>query len=462
MATNFIEALNELDPVLQSYIEDMQTRLEDCELGYEEALQLGEQHYEKYTKFKLLHDKSPISLLILDEQGSIEDINEQGVNFLGKIDKNIILSARFLAYICLDKQLVWLNFWKKLITENEMRIMSLNTLIGINTNNGIKVTSISAQVVKHTSVGTKVLLAMIPMQHIEKETLKLDLYRRLFSEMREGVMITDKNANILEINPAFTDISDYRQIDAIGKKASILQSGRHDINFYQTMWQSLLERGFWEGEIWNKRKGGEVYPEWLSISALKDNSDEIEKFIGIFSDISSRKETERKIKHLAYFDSLTSLANRAHFMSQIEQLVRNQKEQTHFGLIYIDLDGFKRINDVYGHASGDYVLKESAQRMILQVRDIDLIARLGGDEFAILLRSAALESDLMIVANRLLIALQNPFVINGHHERVGASIGVLLYPDDASDTDILLSRGDEAMYAAKKEGKGRINRWQPK
>jgi diguanylate cyclase (GGDEF)-like protein/PAS domain S-box-containing protein len=319
-----------------------------------------------------------------------------------------------------------------------------------------------ARVLKHAKIGTRVLLALIPMQDVEKERLKLNLYQRLFSEMREGVMITNKNAVILDINPAFTDITDYRQIDVMGKNANILQSGRHDVLFYQSMWQSLMQRGFWEGEIWNKRKGGDIYPEWLSISALKDSSDEIEKFIAIFSDISARQEADSKIKHLAYFDGLTSLTNRASFMNQIALLTQSQMTtQPSFGLMYIDLDGFKRINDCYGHAAGDFVLKESAQRMILEVRDVDVIARLGGDEFAILVRSAHLESELMIIANRLQLAMQKPFVIDGQAEKVGASIGVLLYPDDAGDADTLLRRADDAMYVAKTEGKGRVHRWKP-
>jgi len=461
MTTNIIDSLNSLDPVLQSYIEDMQTRLESIEFELEEVIRTSEHYYEKYLSFKTLHDQSPIPLLILNLNGYIEEANEQCIAFLDNIEKNTIQSNRFLGYVCLDKQLVWLNYWQQLISNNEEKPIALHSAIGINTGKETKVVSVFGNIIKHASMGKKVLLAIIPMHHIEKETLKLDIYRRLFYEMREGVMITNKNAKIIEVNPAFTDITDYRQGEVIGKKASILRSGRHEPSFYQTMWQSLLERGFWEGEIWNKRKGGEIYPEWLSISALKDTSDEIEKFIGIFSDISARKETERKIKHLAYFDSLTSLANRAYFMSQIEQFTHSQNmETTSFGLIYIDLDGFKRINDLYGHAAGDYVLKESAQRMILQVRDIDLVARLGGDEFAILMRSASLESELMTVANRLLIAMQKPFTIDGQDEHVGASIGILLYPDDAGDSDSLLRRGDDAMYAAKKEGKGRIHRWQ--
>jgi len=460
--TDALKPINTLDPVLQSYIEDIQTRLEEAELGHEEALQLGEQYYEKYFNFKLLYDKSPIPFLVLNEQGAIEDINEQGMRLFHNTEREIVLSGRFFAYICPDKQLAWLDYWKKLILDESKQVARFDTLIKTHDRGESMAVLLIARALKHIKMGTRVLLALIPMQDIEKERLKYNLYQRLFSEMREGVMITNKNACILDINPAFTDITDYRQIDVLGKNANILQSGRHDALFYQSMWQSLLQRGFWEGEIWNKRKGGAVYPEWLSISALRDSTDEIEKFIAIFSDISSRKAAESQIKHLAYFDSLTSLANRASFMNQIMKLVHNSEiEQPSFGLMYIDLDGFKRINDLYGHAAGDFVLKEAAQRMILEVRDIDVIARLGGDEFAILVRSAHFESELMAIANRLQLAMQKPFVIDGQVETVGASIGVLLYPDDAGDADTLLRRADDAMYVAKTEGKGRVHRWQP-
>jgi diguanylate cyclase (GGDEF)-like protein/PAS domain S-box-containing protein len=284
----------------------------------------------------------------------------------------------------------------------------------------------------------------------------LRLAATVVNTVEEAVVVTGPDNNIIAVNPAFTVITGYTPEEAIGRNPRILSSGRHTQEFYRELWQTLLAKGSWHGEIWDKRKNGEIYIKWLSVRLVRDESGALTHHIGVFSDISERKSAEEKIKQLAYFDTLTTLPNRTLFGDRLQQAItRAQRDKGHFSLMFLDLDRFKHINDTLGHDFGDWMLKESAQRLLEAVRASDTISRIGGDEFVVLLPNTETEKDALGVAEKILHALGQPFERAGHSLRISASIGIAIYPQHGRDGRTLIKNADAAMYSAK--GRGRNN-----
>ncbi len=289
---------------------------------------------------------------------------------------------------------------------------------------------------------------------------RLKLGASVISHAAQGITVTDAEANIQLVNPAFTRLTGYTLEEVIGGKPSRLKSGRHGPEFYDRMWRELLETGSWQGEIWNRRKNGEVYPEWLSLSAIYDDHGKITNFIGMFSDISQLKAAEQDLERLAFYDPLTAVPNRLLFRERLQQAMRmtdrmDKAYQT--ALLYIDLDYFKQVNDIHGHEVGDLLLQEVAARIGALVRDVDTVARLGGDEFAVVLVHLPDPATVTRVADEIIVALTAPFHLGDAREeiRIGASIGIALYPEHAGDIDTLVKLADAAMYEAKAEGRNR-------
>ena len=279
----------------------------------------------------------------------------------------------------------------------------------------------------------------------------------MLENTRHGMIITDSNLIILALNSAFSHITGYSEDDALGQTPRLLSSGLNDITFYQKMWQSINELGYWEGEIWNKRKNGEIYPEQLNISAVKNRSGNVTHYIGSFTDISGIKEKEKRLQQHAHFDSLTGLANRLLFQERFEQaIVQAERNQQSVALLYIDLDNFKPVNDTYGHDVGDSVLKISALRLKKTIRSIDTISRLGGDEFAIILHNLKEIEDAGNVANKIIEIFSKVIIVNEIEIEVGCSIGISIYPDHNDQLDDLLKFADAAMYQAKQRGKNQV------
>lgn len=270
----------------------------------------------------------------------------------------------------------------------------------------------------------------------------------------EGVIITDAEMTILALNSAFTEITGYTKEDALGQTPRLLQSGRNDRAFYQAMWESLNTHGQWKGEIWNRRKNGVIYPEWLNISAVKNGSGQVTHYVGIFSDISLLKSREMRLQQLAHFDTLTGLANRTLFQERIAQAIDTAKENDgKIALLYIDLDNFKPVNDTYGHDTGDKVLQIIARRLLQTTRDNDTVSRLGGDEFSIILNDIKQTDNARIVAEKLINNTAQRISIDDKEVMPGCSIGVAIYPDHGGTPQGLLKMADDAMYRAKQAGK---------
>ena len=275
-----------------------------------------------------------------------------------------------------------------------------------------------------------------------------------FETTSNGIVIVDPNNTIIAINPAFSRITGYENDEAVGSKANILNSGRQNKSFYATMWNELNTNGRWEGEIWNRRKDGEIYPEWLSITTVKDKTGNVQSYVGIFSDISSIKTSEDKLIQLAFYDPLTCLPNRVLFRDRLNHtLAHAKREKDNFAVYFLDLDGFKQINDSYGHLAGDTVLLETANRLKECIRASDTVARLAGDEFTIIAEKISDPADITTIAKKIMTAIAKDFHVNGHRVSCGISIGVAVYPASASNVETLMEKADAAMYEVKKSGK---------
>ena len=278
----------------------------------------------------------------------------------------------------------------------------------------------------------------------------------VFNASSQGIMTTDTSGVIAMVNPAFTRITGYEADEVIGRNPSILNSGRHDAAFYAGMWSALLGVGHWEGEIWNRRKNGEIYPQWLSISVVRDPDGEVSEYVALFSDITERKQHEEVIWRQANFDGLTGLANRSLLGDRLERaLAQARRHETKVGLIFIDLDGFKWINDTLGHDVGDELLIEAARRLQECVRAEDTVARLGGDEFTVVVQRVTDAESLHNIAEKVVAAMREPFDLGGRSQRLSASVGITVYPEDGKDVQSLLKNADIAMYKAKQAGKNR-------
>ncbi|NNJ95955.1 MAG: EAL domain-containing protein [Gammaproteobacteria bacterium] len=282
----------------------------------------------------------------------------------------------------------------------------------------------------------------------------LQLAASVFEYSMEGIMITDADAHILSVNKAFTDITGYSADDAIGKTPRLLRSNLHDESFYQKLWTSLGQEGKWQGEIKNRRKDGEIFPVWSNISTVRDEHDQVRRYINIFTDITDKKLSEEHIYRLAHYDILTGLPNRALLQQRLQQALLLAKRHRHkLAILFLDLDRFKLVNDTLGHTVGDQLLQQVGKQLIACVRKADTVSRLGGDEFVIILDDLSSTDDAAQIATKVLETLSRPFNLDGHDVYVTASAGISIYPDDGEDADHLFKNADTAMYRAKEQGK---------
>lgn len=290
----------------------------------------------------------------------------------------------------------------------------------------------------------------------------LRLTAKVFSNTLEGIIITDAAVNIIEVNEAYCLISGYSREALIGKNPRMLQSGQQSRLFYETMWQSIVHTGHWAGEVWNQKKDGEHYAEWLSISAIVNETGDVTHYAGISSDITLLKHHENQLERIAHYDALTGIPNRTLLGDRMKQaILRTGREQNMMAVCYLDLDGFKPINDTLGHEAGDRVLIEISKRIQEAVRGDDTVARLGGDEFVILLLGLERGEECSMTLSRLLTVIAEPIMLMDQSICVSASIGVSVYPLDDEDSDTLLRHADQAMYQAKQSGKNRFHIYDP-
>ncbi len=300
---------------------------------------------------------------------------------------------------------------------------------------------------------------MLDISDLKRKETELLLAARVFDASTEGIIITDASGRILKINRAFQDITGYSEAECLGQTPAFIKSGLHDPTFYAALWQQVFGQGRWQGEIWNRRKNGEIYPAWLSISAARDSHGHISHFIGISTDISRHKEAEAHINRLANYDSLTGLPNRALLQDRLDQAIAQAQlakrgEPRHVALMFLDLNRLKQVNDSLGHAWGDRVIQLTAERLAALVGPQVTISRHVGDQFALLFSQLNGSRAAAAMAERLLQVVQEPLVLEDQNISMTASIGISLFPDDGDDSAALLRNGDSALHHAKQSGRG--------
>jgi diguanylate cyclase (GGDEF)-like protein/PAS domain S-box-containing protein len=289
---------------------------------------------------------------------------------------------------------------------------------------------------------------------LESANRTLSLSEMVFKNTAEGIMVTDANGKIVSVNRAFSQITGYPKNEILGNTPRKLQSGRHNLEFYQAFWKALQTTGQWKGELWNKRKNGEIYPQDTSITQVTKTSGEVLQYVAVFSDITERKRAEAKIEHMASHDLLTGLPNRALFHDRLTVALRvARRSRTMAAVLFVDLDGFKQVNDRMGHSAGDALLQQVSIRLRSLLRESDTVARYGGDEFMVLLVNVPQISGATVVAEKILNCLVKPFRINSSEVHIGASVGIVVYPTHGEQAEEMLDKADAAMYRVKQAGK---------
>jgi diguanylate cyclase (GGDEF)-like protein/PAS domain S-box-containing protein len=290
-------------------------------------------------------------------------------------------------------------------------------------------------------------------RHRQATDAQVKLLASVFEHSGEAILISDAGNRIIEVNPAFTQITGYAADAVRGKDPGMLSSGRTTPEEYAVMWRSIIDDGFWQGEIWDRHRDGHVYPKWLTISTIRAATGQISHYIASFTDITARKAAEERIHYLAHHDALTRLPNRTHLQGRLEQAIMTaRRDDGRLAVLFIDMDHFKKINDSLGHHVGDGMLIEVAERLRQSVRESDVVARLGGDEFVVVLTDIARDTVPTLVG-KVLKNLSRTYVIDDHELHSTPSIGISLFPEDGADVDALMKNADTAMYHAKAAGR---------
>lgn len=312
------------------------------------------------------------------------------------------------------------------------------------------------EIITYPYMGGKVGLSIVKDITDRKKTEeKLKLLASVFTSAKEGIVITDTKGIIVDANEAYSLITGYSNDEVVGQNAGFLKSDKHDKAFYKNMWNELIRNKYWIGEIWNRRKSGEIFVERLTISAISDSDGKTSSYVGLLTDITTGKDYESTLERMAFYDSLTGLPNRLLFAERINQAMMISKRlKSMMAVCFLDLDEFKPVNDDFGHSVGDLLLVEMANRMQKHVRESDTVARMGGDEFAILLINIKNIEECETIITKILDSINEPYILmNNESVNVSASIGVTLYPHDNVPSDMLLRHADQAMYLAKESGK---------
>lgn len=287
------------------------------------------------------------------------------------------------------------------------------------------------------------------MKNVLIESYPHHLIEKIFSNLAEGILITDASKKIIMVNPAFEAVTGYKLEEAIGHTPAMIQSGIHNEEFYKNMWDTIRKQDIWEGEIWNRRKTGDIYPEWISIFAVRNQLGDITNYCGVFTDISEKKTIEDKLKKTELHDQLTNVNNRFTFMERMKVLLDTSEPHAKHAVFFLNLDRFKQVNDTLGHKTGDLLLVEIADRIKSLLKNKDILARYGGDEFVFTLANIKSMREAAHFAQKVLSRIEEPIIINGQEVFVSTSIGISIYPEDGITTEKLINYADKAMIYSK-------------
>ncbi|MFC5300928.1 EAL domain-containing protein [Azospira restricta] len=396
-------------------------------------------------------EQSPVAIIITDTEGRVEYVNARYSEVTGYRPEEVIGSKVGLQKSGLTPPETYVDLWQTIRRGEDWR----GELCNRRKDGRLYWDSVHIVPIVDERGAVSHYLSIqedISARKQSEETIRL--WATVFENSGEAVMITDTDNRIISVNQAFTHITGYAPGEVIGQNPSMLGSGRHDAAFFADMWHRLNAGGHWQGEIWDRRKSGEVYPKWLGISAVRDDHDRLTHYVAVFSDISERKAAQERIEYLARHDPLTGLPNRTTLADRMEQaLAYAERAGSQVALLFLDLDRFKTINDSLGHPVGDALLQELTRRLKAAVRETDTISRLGGDEFVVLVGDLADANTAAEIAGKILDLAQRPFVLDGRTLSTSISVGITLFPDDGRDFETLLKKADIAMYHAKDAGR---------
>ncbi len=425
-----------------------------------------------------LYELAPVGHLTLNRDGLIIELNLTGAEMMG-VERSKMINRHFSSFVCSGNADRWYLHFRDILQRDGRQQCELAMQHSDGSYLQVNVTSLkSADLLSsrtidqlsnpddplNTSVQLRIVLTDIT-ERIVAET-ELRIAASAF-ETQESLMITDPNGIILRVNKAFTETTGYSAEEAIGRYPSMLTSGHHDGDFYRSMWEIIHATGTWQGEIWDRRKNGEIYPKWLTISAVKGDNDIVTHYVGAHSDITERKRAEEEIKHLAFYDHLTGLPNRRLLQDRLQHALASSERRGRAGaLMFIDLDNFKTLNDTLGHDIGDKLLQQVAKRLELCVREGDTVARLGGDEYVILLEDLSLElleaaAQAEAIGEKILFSLNQKYILATHEYYNSPSIGVTLFIGHEYVSEDLFKHADLAMYQAKKSGRNTLRFFDP-
>lgn len=419
---------------------------------------------ESHDRFKDLYEFAPIGYLTISSHGLITQLNWRASAMLG-MDRKSIIHQRFTQFIDESDKGRWSRMFlamKELATTEELSFDLKFTL-----HNGMTfIANLNCARMDDADKQSMLRVTLEDVTMIKKSEADLRVAATAF-ESQDGLMITDADNKILKVNKAFSTITGFTDAEVVGKTPHMLASGRHDAAFYAVMWDSLNKTGRWTGEIWNRRKGGDVYPENLTITAVKGEKGVVTNYVATFTDISMMKAAADEIQQLAFFDSLTHLPNRRLLMDRLKHALSASARSGRQGaVLFLDLDHFKVLNDSLGHDIGDLLLQQVAGRLTACVREGDTVARLGGDEYVVVLEDLS-EQDLEAaaqtetIANKILAALNQPYKLNEHEHHITPSIGIAVFKNHHSTIEELLKQADIAMYQAKKAGRNTLRFFNP-
>lgn len=445
-----------VDADAKKLLHELQVHQIELEMQNEELLMAraeAEASLERYTE---LYDMAPVGYLTLGRDGAIHQLNLKAAGQLG-IFRSQLKQQRFSAFISTDSLLIFNDFLSGVFAGRAAQSCEL-TLIPVD---GSPTLMVQIEAIANDDEQTcRVIIIDITERKGNEEKLKLASL--VYQAIGEAIMVADADNRIAAVNPAFTELTGYTAQEAVGQSTTLLKSGRQNDVFYQIMWHALETTGHWQGEIWNRRKNGETYLEWLTINTIYDDNNQVRNRVAMFSDITDQKQAEQTIWQQANFDALTDLPNRNLFYERLAQeMKKSRRTELPLALLFLDLDRFKDINDTLGHDKGDLLLKEAAKRLLLCVRNTDTVARLGGDEFTVILTELHEPDSIECVTQNILHQLAQPFELVGELTYLSVSIGISLYPEDSDNIDVLIKNADQAMYAAKDQGRNRRHYFTP-
>lgn len=445
------ELLHELH-VKQAELEMQNEALRQTQIALEESR-------DRYVD---LYDFAPIGYITLTSDALISEINLPGAALLGE-KRSKLLHRRFARFVTAEDSDRWYqNFLRVLLHGDKQRCeVLLRRVDGSNFHAKLDYLRVEKN-------GAEPVVRVTMTDITERKRAEEDLrIAAIAFELHDGMMVTDANGVILRVNQAFTRLTGYSAEEAVGKTPALLQSGRHDRQFYRQLWQTLLQNKYWQGEIWNRHKNGKIYAEWLTISAVSSPDGRITHYVGVHSDITQNSEAEAEIHRLAYYDPLTELPNRRLLQDRLGQALAATTRNGRSGaVLFLDLDNFKMLNDLYGHDAGDLLLVELAQRLLACVRAGDTVSRLGGDEFVILLEDLSAEPEEAAAQARQLgdkvqEAIARPCQLNDHDYQCTTSIGIRMFRDNNLTVEELLRHADLALYQSKNAGRNALRFFDP-